>query len=78
MPILAFVQYVPTKEHIRFRRTLKVINKFARDLINEKTEAVLAGKNENKKDMMSILGMPIPFELADWRSQRLLTRLHLQ
>ncbi|OJT07986.1 Cytochrome P450 4F5 [Trametes pubescens] len=55
MPILAFVQYVPTKEHIRFRRTLKVINKFARDLINEKTEAVLAGKNENKKDMMSIL-----------------------
>ncbi|KAI0640269.1 PAH-inducible cytochrome P450 monooxygenase PC-PAH 1 [Trametes polyzona] len=55
MPLLDYVQYVPTKEHIRFRRTLKVINEFARDLIKEKTEAVLAGKHENKKDIMSIL-----------------------
>ncbi|KAI0829070.1 PAH-inducible cytochrome P450 monooxygenase PC-PAH 1 [Trametes gibbosa] len=55
MPILSFVQYIPTKEHIRFRSTLKVINNFAKDLIKEKTEAVLAGKNENKRDIMSIL-----------------------
>lgn len=56
MPILKFVQYTPTKDHIRFRRTMKVINKFAKDLIDEKTEAVLAGKGDNKKDIMSILG----------------------
>ncbi|KAI0658317.1 PAH-inducible cytochrome P450 monooxygenase PC-PAH 1 [Cubamyces menziesii] len=55
MPILKYVQYVPTKEHVRFRQTLKVINNFARELIEQKTEAVLAGKNENKKDIMSIL-----------------------
>ncbi|OSD02196.1 PAH-inducible cytochrome P450 monooxygenase PC-PAH 1 [Trametes coccinea BRFM310] len=55
MPILKFVKYVPSKEHIRFRRTLNVINDFARELIAQKTEAVLAGKNENKKDIMSIL-----------------------
>ncbi|KAJ8474242.1 hypothetical protein ONZ51_g7351 [Trametes cubensis] len=55
MPILKYVQYIPTKEHVRFRQTLKVINNFARGLIEEKTEAVLAGKNENKKDIMSIL-----------------------
>ncbi|KAH9854395.1 PAH-inducible cytochrome P450 monooxygenase PC-PAH 1 [Lenzites betulinus] len=55
MPILSLVQYIPTKEHVRFRSTLKVINEFARDLIKEKTEAVLAGKNENQRDIMSIL-----------------------
>ncbi|KAI0779018.1 PAH-inducible cytochrome P450 monooxygenase PC-PAH 1 [Trametes elegans] len=55
MPILKYVKYLPTKGHTRFRQTLNVINDFARDLIAEKTEAVLAGKNENKKDIMSIL-----------------------
>ena len=57
MSILYYVKYVPTKEHVRFRRTLKVINKFAKELIDEKTEAILAGKGENKKDIMSILGV---------------------
>ena len=56
MPILKFVQYIPTKDHIRFRQTLGVVNKFAKSLIDEKTEAVLAGAAENKKDIMSILG----------------------
>ena len=60
MPILKYVQYIPTKEHVRFRQTLKVINNFARELIEQKTEAVLAGKNENKKDIMSILGRSCP------------------
>ncbi|KAM5531332.1 hypothetical protein V8D89_014461 [Ganoderma adspersum] len=55
MPILKFVQYIPTKDHIRFRQTLGVVNKFAKSLIDEKTEAVLAGAAENKKDIMSIL-----------------------
>ena len=56
MSILKFVKYIPTKDHTRFRRMLKVINKYAKDLIDEKTEAVLAGKGDNKKDIMSILG----------------------
>ncbi|KAM5532813.1 hypothetical protein V8D89_013532 [Ganoderma adspersum] len=55
MPILKFVQYIPTKDHTRFRQTLKVINNFAKSLIDEKTEAVLSGAAEKKKDIMSIL-----------------------
>ncbi|OSD01175.1 PAH-inducible cytochrome P450 monooxygenase PC-PAH 1 [Trametes coccinea BRFM310] len=55
MSILQFVKYIPTKEHIRFRHTLNVINDFARELIAQKTEAILSGKDENKKDIMSIL-----------------------
>ncbi|KAI8989230.1 PAH-inducible cytochrome P450 monooxygenase PC-PAH 1 [Trametes punicea] len=55
MPFLKFVRYIPTKEHIRLRRTLDIINKFSKELIDEKTEAVLAGKDEKKKDIMSIL-----------------------
>ncbi|PIL24888.1 cytochrome P450 [Ganoderma sinense ZZ0214-1] len=55
MPILKFVQYIPTKDHTRFRQTLKVINDFAKSLIEEKTEAVLSGAGEKEKDIMSIL-----------------------
>ncbi|TBU50069.1 cytochrome P450 [Dichomitus squalens] len=55
MPILKYAKYIPTKDHVRFRRTLKVINNFAKTLIDEKTEAVLAGNGEKKKDIMSIL-----------------------
>ena len=58
MPILKFVQYIPTRDHTRFRQTLKVINNFAKSLIDEKTEAVLAGAAE-KKDIMSILSASI-------------------
>ena len=38
-----------------------------RELIEQKTEAVLAGKNENKKDIMSILGESRMF--ATWSGQ---------
>ncbi|KAI0641434.1 PAH-inducible cytochrome P450 monooxygenase PC-PAH 1 [Trametes meyenii] len=55
MPILDYVQYLPTKDHTRFRQTLGAVNKFAEDLIEEKTEAILAGGSENKRDIMSIL-----------------------
>ncbi len=48
---------MPGKDHARFRRTLKIINEYSKKLIDEKTEAVLAG-NEKKKDIMSILGEP--------------------
>ena len=56
MSILYYVKYIPTREHTRLRRTLNTINEFAKELIAEKTEAILAGKGENKKDIMSILG----------------------
>ena len=72
MPILKYVQYIPTKEHVRFRQTLKVINNFARELIEQKTEAVLAGKNENKKDIMSILGESRMFATWSGRTDGLL------
>ncbi|KAI0754753.1 cytochrome P450 [Daedaleopsis nitida] len=55
MSILKYVKYIPTKDHIRFRRTLDIVNDFAKSLIDEKTGAILAGKGENQKDMMSIL-----------------------
>ncbi|KAI0714601.1 cytochrome P450 [Earliella scabrosa] len=55
MRFLKLVQYIPTRDHVRFRKTLKIINNFAKGLIDEKTEAVLAGQGEKKKDIMSIL-----------------------
>lgn len=57
MSILKYVKYIPTKDHIRFRRTLDIMHNFAKSLIEEKTEAILSGKGENPKDIMSILGM---------------------
>ncbi|OCH89199.1 PAH-inducible cytochrome P450 monooxygenase PC-PAH 1 [Obba rivulosa] len=53
--ILRFVEYLPTRESIRFRRTLRVVSRLSAKLIAEKTEACLAGKAENKRDIMSIL-----------------------
>ena len=49
-PILKFVQYIPTKDHIRFRRTLKVINQFAKTLIDEKTDGKFAGVVDKAQD----------------------------
>ena len=54
--ILDFVDYIPTREYTRFRRTAKVINKVSQQLIEEKTEALLAG-DLTSKDAMSVLGM---------------------
>ncbi|EMD35307.1 hypothetical protein CERSUDRAFT_116112 [Gelatoporia subvermispora B] len=53
--ILRFVEYLPTRENTRFRRTLKVVSRLSAGLIAEKTEACLSGKDENKRDIMSIL-----------------------
>ena len=58
MPILQYVKYYQSREHKRFRETLKTINAFAKSLIDEKTEAVLAG-DEKKKDIMSILSASV-------------------
>lgn len=53
---MPLVRYVPTKDHVRLRRTLDLIHDYARSLIKEKTEALLAGKADNERDIMSILG----------------------
>ncbi|KAL6303953.1 cytochrome P450 [Sparassis latifolia] len=53
--LLRLINYIPTREYSRFRRSLTTINWFAKQVIDEKTEACLAGKAENKKDIMSIL-----------------------
>ncbi|KAH9935136.1 PAH-inducible cytochrome P450 monooxygenase PC-PAH 1 [Epithele typhae] len=54
MSILKYVKYWPTKDHRRFRKTLDVINAFAKELITEKTAHAQTGK-DNKKDIMSLL-----------------------
>ena len=53
--LLDLVDYIPTKEYTRFRRTTKIINKVSKQLIDEKTDALLAG-DMTGKDAMSILG----------------------
>ena len=53
--VLDFVDYIPTREYKRFRHTTKVINKVSKQLIEEKTEALLSG-GQTSKDVMSILG----------------------
>ncbi|KAF7791574.1 hypothetical protein EIP86_002590 [Pleurotus ostreatoroseus] len=52
--VLDFVDYIPTREYKRFRHTTKVINKVSKQLIEEKTEALLSG-GQTSKDVMSIL-----------------------
>ena len=55
-PLLDLVDYMPTREYSRFRRTTKLINKVSEQLINDKTEALLSG-DVSGKDAMSVLGM---------------------
>lgn len=56
MSVLRFIEYIPTRENRRFRRTTKVINKLAQQLIHEKTEGYQSGMTNKSKDIMSILG----------------------
>ncbi|KAH9942950.1 PAH-inducible cytochrome P450 monooxygenase PC-PAH 1 [Amylocystis lapponica] len=53
--LLRLIVYLPGREYRRLRHTLLVINRISRQLIEEKTEACLSGKDENRKDIMSIL-----------------------
>ena len=53
--VLDYVDYIPTKEYQRFRYTASVVDKVAKKLIDEKTEALLAG-DVKSKDAMSVLG----------------------
>lgn len=50
-----YVEYVPTREYKRFRRTLKIIGRIAKDLIDKKA-SVSSEDDKASKDVMSILG----------------------
>ncbi|KDQ63627.1 hypothetical protein JAAARDRAFT_385142 [Jaapia argillacea MUCL 33604] len=52
---LYYVQYIPSRECLRFRHYLKLASKVAKELIDEKTERVLAGRAEKSKDAMTVL-----------------------
>ncbi|KZT63987.1 cytochrome P450 [Daedalea quercina L-15889] len=53
--LLRLTDYLPTREARRFRRTLNVINKLSKRLIAEKAQTCLERKDENLRDIMSIL-----------------------
>ncbi|KAI0719203.1 PAH-inducible cytochrome P450 monooxygenase PC-PAH 1 [Fomitopsis betulina] len=53
--LIRLTDYLPTREARRFRRTVTVINRLSNKLIREKTQACLDRKDENLRDIMSIL-----------------------
>lgn len=52
---LDLIKYIPTREYFRFRETLKVVNRVAKELIDEKAAVSLSG-DKSRKDIMSVLG----------------------
>ncbi|TFK84945.1 cytochrome P450 [Polyporus arcularius HHB13444] len=55
--LLRLVKYLPTRDHIHFRRTLYKIEGYASSLVQEKTRAVLEESDNapNKRDIISIM-----------------------
>ena len=53
--LLYYVKYIPTREYTRFQHSLRIINKMAKQLIDQKFAALLSGGNSDK-DVMSVLG----------------------
>ena len=56
------MDYIPTKEYSRFRRTLRVVNRVSKQLIAEKRAALLA-ESTSSRDIFSVLGAPCPSPL---------------
>lgn len=56
--LLRLVKYIPTKDHIHFRRTLDTIESYSKVLVHEKTKAVFGDTDSvsEKQDLMSIIG----------------------
>ncbi|EKM52320.1 uncharacterized protein PHACADRAFT_260638 [Phanerochaete carnosa HHB-10118-sp] len=52
--MLYYVRHVPTREYVRFKHTLQIINGVSKELIDQKSEDLLDGDKSNK-DVMSIL-----------------------
>ena len=53
--LLNNLQHFPNRESRRFLRTIRVINKVSKRLIEEKREALLTG-DKTSRDVMSVLG----------------------
>ena len=53
--ILENIRYIPTREYQRFRHTERIMNAVSKRLIEEKSQALLAG-DQSSRDIMSILG----------------------
>ncbi|RPD64581.1 cytochrome P450 [Lentinus tigrinus ALCF2SS1-7] len=55
--LLRLVKYLPTKDHIHFRRTLDKVEDYSWTLVQEKTKAILedSEKAPNERDIMSII-----------------------
>ena len=52
------MKYIPTKDHVHFRRTLDTIESYSKVLVHEKTKAVFGDTDSvsEKQDLMSIIG----------------------
>ena len=53
--MLDYIRYIPTREYTRIMKTVNVISRVSRKLIEEKTSALLAG-NQDSRDVLSVLG----------------------
>ncbi|KIP05242.1 hypothetical protein PHLGIDRAFT_163819 [Phlebiopsis gigantea 11061_1 CR5-6] len=53
-PILEFMDYIPTREYNRFRRTLRVVNGVSKQLVEEKKAALLT-ESRSSRDIFSVL-----------------------
>lgn len=57
--LLEYVRYIPTREYARFRRTLSLINKVSKQLIDHKSQ-LSEDSDTSSKDVMSVLGASPP------------------
>ncbi|KAI8989229.1 cytochrome P450 [Trametes punicea] len=55
LSLLGFARYLPTKDHAIYKRSSSRINGGIKELIREKTQAILADMADNKRDIVSIL-----------------------
>ena len=56
--LLEYVRYIPTREYARFRRTLNLINRVSKELIDHKSAL---SEDKSSKDVMSVLGASLLF-----------------
>lgn len=55
-PLLRLMRHLPMRRYIHFRRSLDTLNEYSRKLIEEKSAALFHGTEDNKRDVMNILG----------------------
>ena len=67
--LIRLADHLPTREARRYRRTITVINTLSTKLIKEKTQDCLDRKDENLRDIMSILGAYLYFLTREFQAQ---------